>query len=159
MIVNASHYRVITCQAFLLVGSWVEGDLALEINAYSPSDERHFFKGYYVGDPAEDQAFGDPRTFQDERHIIFPNRRGPRRERDMTQVYAMMGGLVQSLDRVKVVKRLLIRRQCRRQFTANLLALLFTALPALERIHYEPSRMLDENFQDVLWYPGKNTPS
>ncbi|UPK90729.1 hypothetical protein LCI18_001664 [Fusarium solani-melongenae] len=143
---------------FSQLRGWTSGDLTLEINAYSPSDSDHFFQGYYVGDPAEDEAFGDPRTFDDERHDISPDGRAAPQERDMTEVYGMMGESMHFLHRVRVVKRLLIRRQCRRQFTTGLLSVLFAALPALEHIHYEPWRMIDEDFQDSRWYPGKNMP-
>ncbi|WAO84926.1 Hypothetical protein NCS54_00215600 [Fusarium falciforme] len=136
---------------------WAEGNLTLEINAYSPSDSQHFFKGYYVGDPAEDEAFGDPRTFDDERHGFSPNGQEAPQERDMREVYDMMGEFVPFLDQVRGVKRLLIRRQCRRQFTTGLLSLLFAALPALEHIHYEPWRMIDKGFQDSQWYPAFST--
>ncbi|KAM0429231.1 hypothetical protein ACHAPT_006445 [Fusarium lateritium] len=51
-----------------ILGGWTEGGLTLEINVYSPSDSQHFFKGYYVGIPVEDDAsnrsyvsFSDPR--------------------------------------------------------------------------------------------------
>jgi hypothetical protein len=138
---------------------WAEGELTLEINAYSPSDSQHFFKGYYVGDPAEDEAFGDPRTFDDDRHGFSPDGREAPQERDMREVYDMMGEFVPFLDQVRVVKRLLIRRQCRRQFTTGLLSLLLVALPALEYIHYEAWRMTDKEFQDSEWYPGNNTRS
>ncbi|KAH7274928.1 hypothetical protein B0J15DRAFT_539989 [Fusarium solani] len=136
---------------------WAEGELTLEINAYSPSDSQHFFKGYYVGDPAEDEAFGDPRTFDDDRHGFSPDGREAPQERDMREVYDMMGEFVPFLDQVRVVKRLLIRRQCRRQFTTGLLSLLLVALPALEYIHYEPWRMTDKEFQDSEWYPAFST--
>ncbi|KAL2691360.1 hypothetical protein Neosp_001744 [[Neocosmospora] mangrovei] len=137
---------------FRELSEWGEGDLTLEINAYSPSDSEHFFKGYYVGDPAEDEAFGDPRTFDDQTHGFSPTGQSAPQERDTREVYALMTRSIHFLDRPRVVKRLLIRRQCRRQFAISYLSLLFKSLPALEHIHYEPWRMSDEEFQDGRWY-------
>lgn len=133
---------------FAHLGTWTKGDLTLEINAYSPSDSDHFFKGYYVGDPAEDEAFGDPRTFDDERHGFSPDGQEVPLARDTREVYDMMDLSMDCLHQVRVIKRLLIRRQCRRQFTTDFLFRLLAELPALEHIHYEPWRMSDEKFQD-----------
>ncbi|KAI8723115.1 hypothetical protein NCS52_00166500 [Fusarium sp. LHS14.1] len=138
---------------FAHLGRWTKGDLTLEINAYSPSDSDHFFKGYYVGDPDEDEAFGDARTFDDARHGFSPDGQEVPLARDTREVYDMMDLSDLSLHQVRVIKRLLIRRQCRRQFTTDLLFRLLASLPALEHIHYEPWRMSDEKFQDGQWYP------
>ncbi|RSL74370.1 hypothetical protein CEP53_000265 [Fusarium sp. AF-6] len=146
-------------QLFFLDYQWTESDLTLEIDAYSPSDSEHFFKGYYVGDPDEDEAFGDPRTFDDGKHEFSHNGRSRPQDRDAEEVYHMFGGSFVPFRRDIVVKRLIIRRQCRRQYDPHLIYELLLALTALEHIHYEPWRMHDETYQDRQWYPGKTARS
>ncbi|RSL54711.1 hypothetical protein CEP54_009760 [Fusarium duplospermum] len=124
------------------------------MDAYSPSDSEHFFKGYYVGDPREDEAFGDPRTVDDERHEFSHNGRSRPEDRDAEEVYDMFDRFIMPFSRATVVKRLIIRRQCRRQYNPPLFYSLLAALPALEHIHYEPWRMHNEEYQDREWYPG-----
>ncbi|RSM07174.1 hypothetical protein CDV31_008726 [Fusarium ambrosium] len=157
---SSAEFRQCLKNLLRILNRWTRGNLTLEIDAYSPSDSEHFFKGYYVGDPDEDEAFGDPRTFNDGKHEFSHNGRSRPQDRDAREVYHMFGGFfLPAFNRATVVKRLIIRRQCRRQYHPRFLSHLLPALPALEHIHYEPWRMHDEVYQDREWYPGKTARS
>ncbi|CVK92008.1 uncharacterized protein FMAN_07033 [Fusarium mangiferae] len=126
---------------FSVLTTWRE-PLTLELNVYCPSDSQHWFKNSYFGAPGEDkfecQTPSDP--IHDPDHGWFEGTitRAPpddalRRPFGLSELNFREG-----LPLVNAVTKFVLRRQCRQQLNPPILRYLWSKLPNLEEISYEP---------------------
>ncbi|KAF5008200.1 hypothetical protein FDECE_5533 [Fusarium decemcellulare] len=153
---------------FLILAEWKTGggDLTLELNAYSPSDSEHWFKNCYFGAPDEDElellepesqpqcgttatAIHDPsHGWWHGRMIEAPGDDALRRPFELATL-----NFQQELPSVPAVTKFLLRRQCRRQLDPSSLSYLWSKLPQLVEIIYEPWQLSEKVSQDT-WDTG-----
>lgn len=156
---------------FLILANWKQdgGGLTLELNAYSPSDSKHWFKGCYFGALDEDElqflesesqpqngatatatAIHDPsHGWWHGRMIEAPSDDALRRPFEPSEPKFQ-----EELPPVQAVTKFLLRRQCRRQLNPLTLSYLWSKLPRLEEIMYEPWQLSEVVSQD-LWDLGR----
>jgi hypothetical protein len=133
---NNSIIRQAVLKLFSILSTWNAGEegLTLELSAQSPSDSKHWFKNHHFGSDDEEPAG----KLDDPKHGWIDN-----------QQAAVPGGLAVlrlfetvelklELPEVYAVSSFILRRQCHRQFTPGALCLLFSKLPRLETVMYEP---------------------
>ncbi|KAL4727000.1 hypothetical protein ACLX1H_005899 [Fusarium chlamydosporum] len=124
--------------------------LTLELNAYSPSDLKHWFKDCYFGGPDEDKysVVAKSQEIHDPQHGYWHGRiiESPP-DRALARPFVPCDSIRferrEELPVVKAVTKFLLRRQCRRQLHPFALAQLWTKLPRLEEIFYEPWQLLE----------------
>ncbi|KAF5011766.1 hypothetical protein FDECE_2133 [Fusarium decemcellulare] len=150
---------------FSILSTWKRtkrDELALELNAYTPSDWHQRFKTCYFGALVEDdleyahQPPHDPTGIHDPVHgwgnghqFDFPPDDAIRR------LYADISlQFKKDLPRVRAATKFLLPRQCRRQWSAETLWSLWAKLPRLKEIIYEPWQSYDKNTQYFLWDRG-----
>jgi hypothetical protein len=154
---------------FFILANWKQdgGDLTLELNAYSLSDSEHWFKKCYFRAPGEDEleflefecqpqdgtnatAIHDPsHGWWHGRMIEAPNDNALRRPFGPgTPEFR------EELPSVQAVTKFLLRRQCRRQLDPLILSYLWSKLPRLEEIIYEPWQLCEKVSQPV-WDSGR----
>lgn len=149
---------------FSILSTWkpAKEGLTLELNAYSPSDPEHWFKNCYFGASGEDEILGSEYPSQDNTAGIHDPEHG---WRDGVQVSANSGAIRRpyaqisikfqdELPQVKAVTKFLLRRQCRRQWAPATLWYLWSKLPRLEDIVYEPWQLFEKDVQDAIWERG-----
>lgn len=156
---------------FVILANWKQdgGDLTLELNAYSPSDSEHWFKNCYFGGPDEDEdelelldseyqpqddataiAIHDPsHGWWHGRMMEPPNDDALRRPFEPATLKFQ-----EMLPSVPAVTKFLLRRQCRRQLDPLSLSYLWSKLPRLQEIRYEPWQ-LSENVSQDNWDAGR----
>ncbi|KAF4500722.1 F-box domain containing protein [Fusarium agapanthi] len=127
---------------FSILTTWRE-PLTLELNVYCPSDSQHWFKNSYFGAPGEDKfecqiPSDDP--IHDPDHGWFggivteaPPDDALRRPFGLSEL-----SFRESLPLVNAVTKFVLRRQCRQQFRPEILRHIWSRLPNLEEICYEP---------------------
>ncbi|KAG5761559.1 hypothetical protein H9Q72_010330 [Fusarium xylarioides] len=119
---------------FSILAKW-KGSLTLEFNAYSPSDSKHWFPNCYFGAPDEDKFECQPIQRAEPAHhiVVAPPDNALRR------AFEIGGPLFgDELVPVQMVRKFILRRQCRRQFGAEMLLQILPKFPRLEEIIYEP---------------------
>ncbi|OGM47451.1 hypothetical protein ABOM_002608 [Aspergillus bombycis] len=147
---------------FSILNSWdLVGDgLSLELSAQSPSDSEHWFKTSYFGVDCEDRkgivgsrahgqkvtaTFHDPKHgWVDGRQLAVPDGHALLRLFEIIDLR-----FEKDLPEVHAVTKLVLRRQCRRQFVPRTLWLLLDKLPQLKHLVYEPWRVLDRTVQKL----------
>ncbi|KAH7263472.1 hypothetical protein BKA59DRAFT_540890 [Fusarium tricinctum] len=133
--------------------NWKEAELdrhlTLELNTYSPSDSEHWFKHCYFGAPGEDkfEVLAQSGKVHDPHHGWWHGRntRPPpngalRRPFESYSTSFYRDG--QELPLVYAVTKFILRRQCRRQLDPWALSYLWSKLPRLKEICYEPWQLL-----------------
>ncbi|KAI1499094.1 hypothetical protein F5X99DRAFT_411416 [Biscogniauxia marginata] len=132
---------------FSILSTWKPtGCLVLELNAYSPSDSKHWFKNHHFGLDHDDgdlvqQREATPR-WHDQIHgwVNGQQVEAPPGEAVLQLFSVLCVTLSKYLPEVRAVTGLVIRRQLRRQISSAALRLLWERLPRLESIVYEPWR-------------------
>ncbi|TFB05939.1 hypothetical protein CCMA1212_001365 [Trichoderma ghanense] len=134
---------------FSILSAWEPaGGLALELNAYSPSDRDHWFKDIHLStdDVEEDEDSNTPldawRTeprCHDPDHGWFRGRRAvePPRSAVMRLFRPIILRFQKPLPQVRAVTRFLLRRQFRRCVCPSDISLLLDSLVRVERMVYE----------------------
>ncbi|KAF5020609.1 hypothetical protein F66182_7358 [Fusarium sp. NRRL 66182] len=144
---------------FTIMTKWKPaGELKLEINVYSLSDTAHWFRYCYFGVPGERRSQGhgetipfvndvqvqnNVRLLDDPRHWI-PGENALRRPFQAAHVR-----FEASLPSLPAVTKFVLRRQCRRQISPEAISHLWSKLPCLEEIIYEPWHLLEKSPQDA----------
>lgn len=136
---------------FSILANWnwkkanFERHLTLELNAYSPSDSEHWFRDCYFGAPGEDKFEVLPKgeIAHDPRHRWCHDRRAKAPpdgalRRPFEPSFINFKKDAQELPLVHVVTKFILRRQCRRHFDPLALSHLWSKLPRLDEICYEP---------------------
>ncbi|KAI0841931.1 hypothetical protein F5Y06DRAFT_306900 [Hypoxylon sp. FL0890] len=131
---------------FSTLSTWVPADnLALEINVYSPSDCKHWFKNIYLSSDdvehdmdALPDAPGSQIMLHDPQHGWMHGRqvRAPPRAALQRLFRPIQLKFHDTLPQVKAVTRLIIRRQFRRSLVG--FGLLLNKFDRLEHMSYEP---------------------
>ncbi|UPK89273.1 hypothetical protein LCI18_000208 [Fusarium solani-melongenae] len=136
---------------FSILANWnwkkakFERHLTLELNTYSPSDSEHWFKDCYFGAPGEDkfELLAQSGNVHDPRHGWWHGRNTEappdgalRRPSEPSHVNFEKDA--QELPFVHIVTKFILRRQCRRQLNPLALSHLWSKLPRLDEICYEP---------------------
>jgi hypothetical protein len=132
-----------------ILSKWNPGNsLTLELNAHSPSDSEHWFKGcQFASDDVGneivsstlDAGVHDPEHgWTNGQQISAPPRRAVLRLFEPID-----SNFAKEFPRVDVVKCFIIRRQLRRQLTPMRLRLILGKLDGLEHLIYEPWRVMD----------------
>ncbi|KAL7815586.1 hypothetical protein V8C26DRAFT_435735 [Trichoderma gracile] len=125
------------------------GDLALELNVYSPSDRDHWFRDIYLStDDVEEEEdmdllldeFRDKTWCHDPHHgwVLGQQVMSPPRSAVLRLFQAIKLRFQKPLPRVQAVTRLLMRRQLRRYVCPLGIRLLLSSLVRLEHMVYEP---------------------
>ncbi|PTD12127.1 hypothetical protein FCULG_00004911 [Fusarium culmorum] len=153
---NYKNDRVIegaVVRLFSILAKWKHDEkrhLTLELNTYSPSDSEHWFKDCFFGAPAEDkfEAVARSRDFHDLRHGWWRGRileHPPDKAigRPFVPSESLNFEKRGELPLVKAVTKFVLRRQCRRQLKPTALLQLWSALPRLEEIRYEPWQLCE----------------
>ncbi|KAJ3520244.1 hypothetical protein NM208_g13790 [Fusarium decemcellulare] len=137
------------CKLFGALRAWkTRHNLTLELNAYSPTDSEHWFKDWYVSTDHEGeyQEQVEPR-WDDELHVWpkEPDHRHPV-GLEIEKLFHTFDIIIrESLPLVGAVDRLVIRRQLRRCIRPKSLQPIWSRLPRLEEIIYEPWRVWSMN--------------
>lgn len=137
---NSMTIRLAISALFVVLADWetTKEGLTLEINAYSPSDSGHWFRGWYFGAPGEEE------TLRRGRRILHFGPRHPVSEDGLRRPFEVLRVTPSDLPVVRAVTKFLIRRQCRRQLDSNALSNIWRKLPSLGHIMHES------------WRPGGN---
>lgn len=111
----------------------------MELNAYSPSDEEHWYKNFHFGIKGEALQKNDTAEWHDPKHGWANNRQvqDPNPGAIMKIFSPLCYAFQQELPIVRAVTGLVICRQLRHQIVVATLQLLFEKLPRLESIVYE----------------------
>lgn len=144
---------------FSILSIWESaGNLALELNAYSPSDCEHWFKNIHLstdnvdheGDATPTAGTGTLGT--DSKHGWIKGKQlyPPQRQAIQRLFKPIRLKLQESSPQVKAVTHLIIRRQLRRCISLKSFDCMFRKLNHLEQISYEPWKPGDN------WRRGKN---
>lgn len=139
--------------------------LTLELNAYSPSDQKHWFKGCYFGAHGEDEVLESDLQSQENGvardDLAHDWRNGWELEltglndRAIQRPFEEIGlRFLGELPQVEAVTKFVLRRQCRRQWDPSTLKHLWEKLPRLEHIVYEPWQAWDETSQRAKFDRG-----
>lgn len=137
---------------FSILSSWEPaGNLALELNVYSPSDCEHYFKNIHLSsdnvdheDDATPIACTYPQHGCGNGHRLQPTRRHA-----IQRLFKPIRlNLRESLPQVKAVTRLIIRRQLRRCISVGSFPRMFRKLNHLDEISYEPWAPYDDDQRD-----------
>ncbi|KAL6831015.1 hypothetical protein J3E69DRAFT_328366 [Trichoderma sp. SZMC 28015] len=134
---------------FSILSTWEPaGNLALELNVYSPSDCKHWFKYIHLssdnvdheGDATPTAGTGTLGTGTDRKHGWFWGQQlQPPQRHAIQRLYKPIRlKLPKSSPQVKAVTRLIIRRQLRRCISVKSFDCMFRKLNHLEQISYEP---------------------
>ncbi|EEU38367.1 uncharacterized protein NECHADRAFT_28177, partial [Fusarium vanettenii 77-13-4] len=129
---------------FSLLKSW-RRDLALELNAYSPSDREHWQQHCFVGGPGEDgpaEEIHDPKHgFEHGRQVKPPEPAAIYRfliDNYVIHRHSLGPETLIGLPKVTAVTKFTIRRQFRCQFPPKAASRLFSSFPRLETLVWEP---------------------
>ncbi|PKK55139.1 hypothetical protein CI102_159 [Trichoderma harzianum] len=137
---------------FSILSSWEPaGNLALELNAYSPSDCEHWFKNIHLSSDNVDHegdatpTAGTGTLGSDPQHGWFDGQpfQPPQRHAIQRLFKPINLKLRVSSPKVEAVTRLIIRRQLRRCIDVKSFACMFRKLNHLEQISYEPWKPWD----------------
>lgn len=154
---------------FFVLANWKQdgGDLTLELNTYSPSDSEHWFKKCYFGAPDEDEpdfpeSERQPRigatatAIHDPSHGWWHGRmiEAPSDDALRRPFEPATPTFQENLPAVQTVTKFLLRRQCRRQLNPLTISYLWSKLPRLEEIIYEPWQLCEKG-SDYLWDSGR----
>lgn len=150
---------------FFILASWKQnrGGLTLELNAYSPSDSEHWFRGCYFGAQGEDELntlesegllqSGLLATAMHQPHHGY--RHGTPCDDALRRPFGPTTLKFQKeLPLVEAVTKFLLRRQCRRQLSPWTLSYLWGKLPQRGEVIYEPWQLSERVSQDA-WDSGK----
>lgn len=151
---------------FGLLKSWRRSgglDLALELNAYSPSDREHWQQRCFVGGPGEDGPVGE---IHDPKHGFENGRQVKPSDSDAIDRFLGNNDIIhrpplhtdtfKSLPKVTAITKFIIRRQFRRQFPPKAVSGLFGSFPRLDTLVWEPWRKWDTGyFQREFWDKGE----
>lgn len=155
---NTNIIKATIRELFIILSTWKpSGSLVLDISVHSPSDSKHHLKYIHFGSDAipEFNDVQDGADAHDPRHgwvngrqVSLPPRKSINR---LFEDIEMAPDFWQELPEVTAVTGLLLRRQTRRRWEPGSLELLFTLLPRLKEIYYEPWRewgRLDQRWTD-----------
>lgn len=159
ILLNDKIIRDAILKLFTILSTWGssrEGDLILELNAYSPSDSSHWFKKEYFGSPSENNPLeaechprGSSSSIDDRKHGWRNGKRvGAPPDSAIRRLYELVEiNFQEDLPEVHAVTSFSLRRQCRRQFFPITLWQLWAKLPRLQNIIYEPWQNYDHPVQ------------
>ncbi|RSL56391.1 hypothetical protein CEP54_008859 [Fusarium duplospermum] len=151
---------------FRILANWNQngGGLTLELNAYSPSDVQHWFKGCYFGakGEAEPEVLGSGCVLARgllSSAIHYPHHgwcHGPPTEDALRRPFEpTILNFRAELPSVQAVRKFVLRRQCRRQIDPSTLSYLWSKLPQLGEVVYEPWQLSEKVSQGVWdWHYG-----
>jgi hypothetical protein len=160
---NSYFVQRAVCRLLEILSSWNRADkrLTLELSAQSPSDSKHWFQnccfGVYDREGIMVKRIGDPsrennRELHDPDHgwvegqqLVKPDL--PALLRLYERIYFRRASPICGLFGVDAVTALVIRRHCRRRFVPDTLSDLWSCLPRLECMIYEPWRAWDSRVQ------------
>jgi len=154
---------------FSTLNAWEpNGNLLLDISVHSPSDADHWFKYLsFRPDTPSDECSRDRYVDQSMRATVDDNKHGWIAGRQVSApswdaIFKVFDEIMgegpfdddkqenqwwQQLPLVPSVTGVLLRQQTRRRWKPTALAQMFTRLPGLEEIHYEPWREWEETQQ------------
>lgn len=158
---HSSTIRDTVLKLFSVLSTWQPtGRLILELNAYSPSDEEHWFKNYHFGLKHEDvgdliQQDNATARLHDPSHgwVNGQQVEAPCVEAILRLFSPLCLNLPEDLPEVRAVTGLVIRRQLRRRIYPSTLRHIWENLPRLESIVYEPWRVW-QRFWKILCDKG-----
>ncbi|KAK3325387.1 hypothetical protein B0H66DRAFT_529430 [Apodospora peruviana] len=127
------------------------GELTLELNAYSPSDSKHWFKNYSFASDNKDNEYAtfNCSSWHNPQHGWVDG------QQNTTPPCSVVQRLFETIDlrfkedlpRVEIVSGFVVRRQLRRRLRPNSLLLLLSKLSGLESIIYEPWPLLERDWR------------
>ncbi|KAM0339388.1 hypothetical protein ACHAPU_010953 [Fusarium lateritium] len=138
---------------FWVLATWDPTNrLTFELNAYSPTDSRHWFKNHLFGfDHEDDENFiewhadiSDHGWLNGKQVVASPTYA-------LRQLFNHFSpdSMIKKMKPVPIIKALVIRRQMRRQIHPELLSEIVRPLTQLESIAYEPWRILNQETQEI----------
>lgn len=132
---------------FTTLSTWGQGSLTLELNVFSPSDSKHWFRGLYFSD---DRVEGDngPMINDPKHGWVNSKQILPAPEEVVRRAFRPIK-LDTSFEReplplVICATSFVIRRQLRRCISPAGLSAMLEALPLLEHMSYEPWALHDD---------------
>ncbi|KAH7245740.1 hypothetical protein BKA59DRAFT_527558 [Fusarium tricinctum] len=133
---NSMTMRLAISALFVVLAGWepTKEGLTLEMNAYSPSDSEHWFRGWYFGAPGEEE------TLERGMRYLHFGKRHPACEDGLRRPFEVLRVIPSDLPVVRAVTKFLIRRQCRRQLDPNALLQIWRKLPSMGHIMHESWR-------------------
>lgn len=117
----------------------------MELNAYSPSDSKHWFKNYYFTSDNKNNEDADFNcsSWHDPQHGWVDGQQN--RTPPWSGVLRLFGSIdlrfKEDLPRVEIASGFVVRRQLRRLLRPSSLLLVLNKLSGLERMIYEPWRV------------------
>jgi len=150
---------------FSILSTWrprADG-LTLELNTYSPSDSKHFFKNYYFDSDMESYQDGDVHNHWDDLDCwadmdhdwLFGRQLRLPKKPAILRIFGPIRLLFRKeLPQVGVFRHLIIRRQLRRWLALRPLLNMINKLDRLEELTYEPWRVWEQRwsaFNDHQW--------
>lgn len=133
-------------------GSWktffsdweLDHGLTLELNAYSPSDSEHNFKGFHFATDYEGESEGpggDGPAWHEPKHgWVRGQKIKSSRPREIMRLFGRFFSLGRGLPPVTAVTHFVVRRQLRRRLTSSSLVYILGRLGRLQHMVYEPWR-------------------
>ncbi|KAK4067030.1 uncharacterized protein Triagg1_8030 [Trichoderma aggressivum f. europaeum] len=143
---------------FSILSFWEPtGNLALELNVYSPSDCEHWFKDIHLSsNNVEREGDATPTALIDSMYFDLKHGWANGQQLEPPPDYAVQRlfkpirlDLRESSPQVKAVTRLIIRRQLRRCICVTSLARMFRKLIHLKQISYEPWSSYHDPTRDI----------
>lgn len=129
------------CRLWSILSKWGPSNyLALEINAYSPTDSQHWFsKLHFASDDVEDDGNPLPGPYHDSSHGWESGRKVANPPNcTLIQLFQPLTALGEKLPRIQAVTHFIIRRQLRRSIFGHFLRKMLKSLVRLEQVSYEP---------------------
>lgn len=144
---SASIIRKAILGLFSVLSTWepTGRGLTLELNAYSPSDSKHWFKNclFKPDDGDSIRCRQNTKTWHDPKHGWVSGKQveAPGAEAILRLFSSIHLSRPQDLPEVRAVTGFVLRRQLRRLISPQTLYFLWNKLPRLKSIAYEPWRL------------------
>lgn len=129
------------CRLWSILRKWRPSKyLALEINAFSLTDSKHWFKKlYFASDETGDDEKPLPGPYHDKKHGWENGRKVSNPPNSaLIQLFQPLTVLEKKLPRIKAVTHFIIRRQLRRSIFGDFLKKMLKSFVRLEQVSYEP---------------------